>query len=55
VFAYTRLAVQPAKASVTIAAGADATVDLALTRGAGKAHDNKFGEPYKAGESGQYK
>ena len=55
VFAYTRLAVQPAKAEVTVAAGTDATIDLALTRGAAKPHDNKFGEPYKAGESGQYK
>ena len=56
VFAYTRLAVQPAKADVTVTAGTDASVDLALTRGAAKPHDNKFGEPYKdGGESGQYK
>jgi plastocyanin len=47
VFAYTRLAVQPAKADVTVAAGADATVDLQITRGPAPAHDNKFGEPYR--------
>lgn len=53
VFAYTRLAIQPAKAEVTVTAGAAATVDLALSRGPAKPHDNKFGEPYKK-ETGQY-
>jgi plastocyanin len=47
VFAYTRLAVQPAKAEVTVTAGGDAVVDLEITRGPAKAHDNKFGEPYR--------
>ena len=46
VFAYTRRAVRPAMGSVTVRAGADATVDLAVSRGADGGHANKFGEKY---------
>ena len=46
VFAYTRRAVKPAMASVTVHDGADATIDLAVTRGADAGHANKFGEKY---------
>ena len=47
VFAYTRLATQPARATVTVAAGADATVTLELRRGTAADHKNKFGERYR--------
>jgi plastocyanin len=47
VFAYARRAVKPASAKVTVVAGQDATVDLALVRGAEPPHVNKFGETYK--------
>jgi plastocyanin len=47
VFAYTRLAVQPGKAEVTVAAGADATVGLEVTRGPATGHRNKYGEAYR--------
>jgi plastocyanin len=46
VFAYTRRATRPASGKVTVVAGADASVDLALVRGAEPAHPNKFGEKY---------
>jgi plastocyanin len=48
VFAYARRAARPASARVTVVAGEDATVDLALVRGAEPPHVNKFGEPYKS-------
>jgi plastocyanin len=51
VFAYTRRATMPATAKVTVKAGADATVDLEIVRGAEPAHLNKYGEKYK--DSGQ--
>jgi plastocyanin len=47
VFAYTRLAVQPAKTEVTVTAGGEATVSLELTRGPQPGHKNKYGETYK--------
>jgi plastocyanin len=47
VFAYTRLAVQPGKAAVTVTAGADASVELAVTRGPATGHRNKYGEAYR--------
>jgi plastocyanin len=48
VFAYTRLAVQPAKGEVTVTAGGEATVELQITRGPAPAsHANKFGESYR--------
>jgi len=46
VFAYTRRATKPASAKVTVAAGADATVELAIVRGAEPEHLNKYGEKY---------
>ena len=46
VFAYTRRAIRPASAKVTVVAGADAAADLALVRGAEPAHPNKYGEKY---------
>jgi plastocyanin len=47
VFAYTRRAAKPASAPVTVVAGQDAVVNLALTRGAEPEHRNKYGEKYK--------
>ena len=47
VFAYTRRATKPASAKVTVAAGADATIELALVRGAEQPHANKYGEKYR--------
>lgn len=46
-FAYTRRAVKPVSAKVTIAAGGEARVELALQRGAEPAHLNKYGEKYR--------
>jgi plastocyanin len=46
VFAYTRRAARPVSASVTVSSGADATVNLALVRGAEPEHLNKYGEKY---------
>jgi plastocyanin len=46
VFAYTRRATKPTSAKVTVTAGADTTVDLAIVRGAEPAHLNKYGEKY---------
>ncbi len=47
VFAYTRRAVRPATAPVTVTAGQDVTVNLSLQRGAEPAHLNKYGEKYR--------
>ncbi len=46
VFAYTRRATKPASAKVTVTEGQDATVNLALVRGAEPEHLNKYGEKY---------
>jgi hypothetical protein len=48
VFGFVRRA-KPISARVTVKAGADATVDLAIVRGAEPAHLNKYGEKYKDG------
>jgi plastocyanin len=47
VFAYTRRVIRPASARVTVKAGVDTTVDLAIMRGPEPAHLNKYGEKYK--------
>ncbi len=47
VFAYTRRAAKPVSTKVTIAAGGEARVELALQRGAEPAHLNKYGETYR--------
>jgi hypothetical protein len=46
VFAYTRRMTKPVSAPVTVIAGQDARVDLALARGAESPHLNKYGEQY---------
>jgi plastocyanin len=46
VFAYARRATKPAMESVTVVAGQDATVNLALQRGTEPDHRNKYGEKY---------
>lgn len=47
VFAYARRVAKPVSAKVTVTGDADATVNLALVRGAEPPHVNKFGEKYK--------
>lgn len=47
VFAYARRSAKPASAKVSVAAAGDATVNLALVRGAEPPHVNKYGEKYK--------
>ena len=47
VFAYTRRSPKPVSAKVTVTAGADTTIELALVRGAEQPHANKFGEKYR--------
>lgn len=49
VYAYSRRAIKPASAQVSVQPGADTTVDLAIVRGAEPAHLNKYGEKYKDG------
>jgi plastocyanin len=46
VFAYTRRAKKPSSAKVTVTAGQDAPLDLAIVRGAEPEHLNKYGEKY---------
>lgn len=46
VFAYTRRALKPASAKLTVPAGAAAAVDLAIVRGAETEHRNKYGSKY---------
>jgi len=48
VFAYARRA-RPTSARVTVKPGGEATVDLAIVRGAEPAHLNKYGEKYHDG------
>ena len=50
VFAYTRRAMRPASAPVTIVPGKTAQVDLALVRGPEPEHLNKYGERYHDGD-----
>lgn len=47
VFAYARRVAKPTSAKITVTAGADASVNLSLARGAEPPHVNKFGEKYK--------
>ncbi len=47
VFAYARRATKPVSAPITVVDGQDATVNLALVRGAEPPHVNKYGEKYK--------
>jgi plastocyanin len=47
VFAHARRAVRPASAKVSVKAGAETTIDLALVRGPEPEHLNKYGEKYK--------
>jgi plastocyanin len=54
VFAFTRRATKPVSAKVTVKAGADTSVDLALARGAEGDHKNKYGEKYKDGAQTTY-
>jgi hypothetical protein len=46
VFAYTRRALKPASAKITVQAGADTSIDLSLQRGQDADHRNKYGEKY---------
>ncbi|MDQ3301600.1 MAG: carboxypeptidase regulatory-like domain-containing protein, partial [Myxococcota bacterium] len=47
VFAYTRRAAKPASSKVTVTAGADAPLELAVVRGGEVPHTNKYGEKYR--------
>jgi len=49
VFAYTRRALKPASAKVTVTSGGATSVDLALVRGAEVEHRNKYGTKYTGG------
>ncbi|HET9623951.1 MAG TPA: hypothetical protein VFP84_21415 [Kofleriaceae bacterium] len=55
VFAYTRRATKPSSAKVSVVAGAETTVSLALVRGAEPAHLNKYGEKYHDNDTAVYK
>ena len=46
VFAYTRRALKPVAAQVTVGAGGDAAVSLTVVRGSEPEHLNKYGEKY---------
>ncbi len=54
-FAYTRRAAKPVSAKVSVTAGADATVELSLQRGAEPPHLNKFGEKYRPEDPATYR
>jgi plastocyanin len=54
VFAYTRRASKPGSAAVTVTAGAESSVDLAVVRGAEVEHRNKYGAKY-TGPGGTYR
>ena len=47
-FAFTRRAVRPARARITVGAGGGATVRFELVRGVDVPHLNKYGERYRA-------
>lgn len=55
VFAYTRRAIRPVSAKVTVTAGAETTLQLALQRGAEPEHLNKYGEKYRTGAPNTYR
>jgi plastocyanin len=46
-FAYARRSTRPTSAKVTVKAGAETQVDLAIVRGGEPQHLNKYGEKYK--------
>jgi len=46
VFVYTRRALKPAAARITVGTGGDATVNLTVVRGSEPEHLNKYGEKY---------
>lgn len=54
VFAYTRRAVKPVSAKISVKAGADTAIDLSLQRGSEPEHLNKFGEKYQPGDHTTY-
>lgn len=54
VFAYTRRATKPVSSKVTVTAGAETRIDLALQRGAEPEHLNKYGEKYRSGTPNTY-
>jgi plastocyanin len=47
VFAYTRRALRPVSAKISITAGAETTIELSLARGGDADHVNKYGEKYR--------
>ncbi len=55
VFAYTRRATKPVSAKVTVTAGAETKIELAIQRGAEPEHLNKYGEKYRAGSPNTYR
>jgi plastocyanin len=55
VFAYTRRAAMPVSAPVTVVAGQDAVVNLALQRGTEPEHRNKYGEKYRGDGTTTYR
>lgn len=55
VFAYTRRAAKPVSARVTVKAGTDSTIELAVSRGAEPPHLNKYGEKYRPEGPGTYR
>lgn len=54
VFAYTRRATKPVSTKVTVTAGAETKIELALQRGAEPEHLNKYGEKYRSGTPNTY-
>jgi len=55
VFAYTRRAARPVSARVSVKGGTEATIELALQRGAEPPHLNKYGEKYRPEGPGTYR
>jgi plastocyanin len=54
VFAYTRRAVKPVSAKISVKAGAETAIDLSLQRGSEPQHLNKYGEKYNPDGQTQY-
>jgi plastocyanin len=54
VFAYTRRAPKPVSTKVTVTAGAETKIELAIQRGAEPPHLNKYGEKYRSGTPNTY-
>lgn len=55
VFAYTRRATKPVSSKVTVTAGAETKIEIALQRGAEPEHLNKYGEKYRSGTPNTYR